>query len=138
MTNVWTIVSPAFHFDHQPNHVLKSFHCSQDSETAKVLAHFLGVRLPQTYLSQKNLKKSSFLFKPVLKLQLCKTKNKVSFALLICLGQQVYTLLRSYWITQVNSEHILLRYFFQNKNKGELSILNLNWSILFYQCDLCT
>ena len=34
------IVTPPFHFDHLPTQVPKSPHCSQNSESSKILANF--------------------------------------------------------------------------------------------------
>jgi hypothetical protein len=70
------IVTPPFHFDHLPTQVPKSPHHSKDSESAKILAHFWGVRLPRTCLSQKNPKNLIFLFESVLKLELWNIKSK--------------------------------------------------------------
>ena len=63
------IITP-FHFDHLPTQVPKSQHGSQDSESAKILTHFFGVRLALTCLSQKSPKIGSILFESVLKLEL--------------------------------------------------------------------
>ena len=65
-----------FHFDHLPTWVAKYLHYSKDSESAKNT--FLGVRLPQTYSSEKKPKNLSFLFESVLKLEL---HFKVNFIL---------------------------------------------------------
>ena len=70
------IVTPPFHFDHLPTQVPKSPHHSKDSESAKILAHFWGVTLPRTCLSQKNPKNWIFLFESVLKLELWNIKSK--------------------------------------------------------------
>ena len=51
----------------------------------KILAHFLGVRLPQTCLSQKRLKNLSFPFESVLKLELWNIKSQLSLKLLVFL-----------------------------------------------------
>ena len=36
------ILNPLFHFDHLPTQVPKSLHCLQDSESARILANFVG------------------------------------------------------------------------------------------------
>ena len=55
-TFAWTmckkkIVTPPLHFDHLWTQVTKFLHCSQDSESAEILAIFWGVKLPRTCLS---------------------------------------------------------------------------------------
>ena len=75
---------------HLPTQVPKSPHCSQDSESAKILAHFLGgVKLPQTCSSQKSPKIGSFLLKSVVKLELQNIKSQLSFNLLVFLGHDM-------------------------------------------------
>ena len=58
MNNVWKkIVTPQFLFNHLPTWVPKSPHCSQNSESAKIFAHFFGGLAP-THLSDTCLKKA--------------------------------------------------------------------------------
>ena len=40
--NYVRIITAPFHFNHLPNKVQNYLHCSQDSESAKILEHFLG------------------------------------------------------------------------------------------------
>ena len=77
------IVTPPFHFDHLQTQVPKSLHRSQNSESAKILAHFLGGRLSQTCLPPKSPKIGSFLFESVLKLELWNIKSQFSVKLLV-------------------------------------------------------
>jgi len=54
------IVTPPFHFDHLTTQVAKSPHCSQDSESAKILAHFWGRYAPTPLFVSKKPKKLKF------------------------------------------------------------------------------
>ena len=62
------LVIPLFHFDHLPTQVPKSPHCSQDKESAKILAFGGGGGYAQTTcLLQKVSTNGCFQFESVLK-----------------------------------------------------------------------